>query len=383
MREGKVDTPVKVLMVAINGYGHYYLKTLIEEVPEEEAILAGVVDPEAQKSGYYSWIVEKGIPVFGSIEEYFKSGNRADLTVISSPPQFHIPQSIIALEYGSNVLVDKPVGISVESVKELIGVSEKYNKWVEVGYQWSFSKAIRELKKDIISGVYGKPEVFKTICLWPRPYDYFQRNGWAGGVNDPNGRMVLDSPANNACAHFLHNLLFLLGKDINSSAVPLSVEGTRYRAYDIENYDTISMRIHIDGGAEVLFYASHVTEAPRNPEFILEFQKGTVEFDGSAKQIIGRNDEGLLKNYGHPDDDHQFKKLFEAIRKVKEGGMDICPPEAAIAQTICINMIQESLDPIINFPDEIIVESEIGRWVKGLKEKIDIAYTSGYMINLK
>ncbi len=382
MREGNVNSPVKILMSAINGYGHYYLKTLLEEVSEEDAILAGVIDPEADKSGYYSLILENHIPIFKTMEEYFDSGLRADLTVISSPPQYHVSQSLVAIKNGSYVLVDKPVGVSVKSVEVLLEISEKYNKWVEVGYQWSFSNAITELKRDILLGVYGKPEVFKTICLWPRPYDYFERNSWAGKVKDPNGRVVLDSPANNACAHFLHNLLFLLGKDINSSAMPLRVDGTRYRAYDIENYDTISLRIQIDGGAEVLFYASHVTESDRNPEFSLEFDKGRVEFVWGG-EIIGIFPDGSKKQYGSPEDDSQFKKLHDSIRKVRDGGPDICSPEAAIAQTKCINMIHESGGPIIKFPDDIIVESETRRWVKGLKDKIDKAYTSGTMINFK
>ena len=36
--------PVKVLMVAINGYGHYYLKTMLEETDCEDAVLVGVGD---------------------------------------------------------------------------------------------------------------------------------------------------------------------------------------------------------------------------------------------------------------------------------------------------------------------------------------------------
>ena len=44
------EIPVRVLMVAIGGYGYYYLQTLLEQVPAERAILAGVVDPEARAS---------------------------------------------------------------------------------------------------------------------------------------------------------------------------------------------------------------------------------------------------------------------------------------------------------------------------------------------
>ncbi len=372
--------PVRILFSAINGYGHYYLKTLFEEIPESDAVLVGIIDPEAHKSGYYSFISGKNIPIFNTIDEYFNKGFEADLTVISSPPQYHVSQAVVALENGSNVLVDKPVGVNVDSVKELIETAENAKRWVEVGYQWTFSKAIQDLKRDILDGIYGDPLRFKTICLWPREHSYYNRNSWAGKIADPMGQFVLDSPANNACAHFLHNLLFLLGDVMDTCAMPQELESKRFRAYDIENFDTISLRVQTNRGAEVLFYASHVSESPRNPEFVLEFEKGLVELGGSDKQIVGRDKKGLIKNYGHPDDDHQFKKLFGAIRRVKEGGLAICPPEAAIAQTICINMIHESKDPVVKFPDEMLVETENRRWVRGLGNKIDRAYEGNCLI---
>lgn len=368
-------------MCAINGYGHYYMKTLIEEVPDSQAILVGVVDPEAQRADYYPWIIERQIPVFDRIEDFFQDGLQADLTVISSPPQYHILQAIVALSNGSNVLVDKPVGVSIELVKELIATAERFKLWVEVGYQWSFSNAIQSLKRDILDNRFGDPVLFKSICLWPRDKDYYRRNDWAGRILDSNGLAVLDSPANNACAHFLHNLLFLLGDKMGSSAIPLQIESEQYRAYNIENYDSISLRARTQNGAELLFYASHVTEKERKPEFYLEFSEGIVRFGGNSNEIIGELKNGDVKNYGSPDDDHQFKKLFYAIESVNISRPAICPPEAAIAHTICINQIQESMVPIIIFSIDSVIENEDRRWVQGLLERMSQAYDQNNLIS--
>ena len=368
-------------MSAINGYGYYYLKTLIEEVPESQAILVGVIDPEAQKSGHYPWIIQRNVPVFSRMEDFFRAGLSVDLTVISSPPQYHVSQAIIALSNGSNVLVDKPLGVNIKSVRELIVAAEKFQRWVEVGYQWTFSNAIQSLKKDILQGRYGRPTRFKTICLWPRDYNYYNRNSWAGRIVDPLGQAVLDSPANNACAHFLYNLFYLLGDEMGTSAMPQQIDSERYRAYRIENYDTITLRARTKKGTEVLFFASHVTENDRNPEFYLEFSKGVVQFGGTHSQIIGEFNEGNEINYGSPEDDHQFKKLFDAIKRVREPGPTICPPEAAIAQTICINQVQESKNPIINFPEELIIKKDDRRWVDGLGERMGKAYENNSMIS--
>ena len=143
--------PVRILFSAISGYGFYYLKTLLEEIPEEQAVICGVIDPQPEKSGHFPLIVASGIPIYADMESFFLDGNTADLTVIASPLQYHVPQSIVALKNGSNVLVDKPAGVIPGEVKRLIAVRNQTGKWVEVGYQWSFSDAIMQLKRDILN----------------------------------------------------------------------------------------------------------------------------------------------------------------------------------------------------------------------------------------
>ncbi len=51
MTDERAATPVRVLMVAIGGYGYHYLHALLDEVPAGLATLAGVVDPFATDVG--------------------------------------------------------------------------------------------------------------------------------------------------------------------------------------------------------------------------------------------------------------------------------------------------------------------------------------------
>jgi len=80
------------------------------------------------------------------------------------------------------------------------------------------------LKRDLLDGRYGRPLRLATLCAWPRDRAYYRRNSWAGRLRDgDSGAWVLDSPANNAMAHFLHNALFLLGPAMTHSALPAAV----------------------------------------------------------------------------------------------------------------------------------------------------------------
>ncbi|MFA5816719.1 MAG: Gfo/Idh/MocA family oxidoreductase [Bacteroidales bacterium] len=366
--------PIRILFSAISGYGYYYLKTLFEEIPEEQAVICGVIDPQPEKSDHFPAILARGVPIYADIGSFFKDDNLADLTVICSPLQYHVPQAIIAMKNGSNVLVDKPVGVTPGEIMRMIAVRNQTGRWAEVGYQWSFSDAILNLKRDILDGKFGKPVRMKTICLWPRPYAYFNRNNWAGKIRTDDGSLVLDSVANNACAHFLHNMFFLTGPEMHLSSVPQSVTGERFRAYDIGNYDTVVCRAITENVVEILFYASHVTENQVNPSFQFEFENGVITMDETSNGIVAIHKDGTTINYGHPDAGHQFKKLFKAIEKCRIPGPAICPPEAAISQTLCINALHELPNDIQTFPSRFVVIEKDRRWVKGLGEAMQEAF---------
>ncbi len=374
-------TPVRVLMVAIGGYGSHYLHALLNEVPARQAALAGVVDPVATESAAWPRVAGLGVPVVSDVDAFFASGHRADLTVVSSPPHFHVPQSIAALAGGSDVLCDKPVGAALPDVDRLIAARDLAGRFVMIGYQWSFSDAIQWLKRDLIAGMYGRPLRLATLCAWPRHAAYYRRNTWAGRLRDSaTGAWVLDSPANNAMAHHLHNALFLLGPDMECSALPAAVTAELARAYPIDSADTAACRIITDSACEVLFLASHVTEHRIDPCFRLECEQGVIVFGETSRRIEGRTSDGRLTDYGDPDATHQFRKLFLAVERARQAGPTVCGVEAAAAQTACVVAMHESARGIGRFPRLLRCGEPDDRvWVMRLGDELRRCYQSAVL----
>jgi predicted dehydrogenase len=352
--------PVRVLMVAIGGYGHYYLQTLLEDVAPARARLAGVVDPEARQARAWPWVQERGAPVHDDVESFYAAGHQADLAVIVSPLHYHVPQSCVALAHGSHVLCDKPLGGTIQEARQLIDDRDRAGRWVMIGYQWSYSTAIQSLKRDILDGRFGRPLRFSTLCAWPRDRAYYRRNDWAGRLRDATtGRWLLDGPANNAMAHFLHNLLYLGGSSVDRSTAPRSVEGELYRAYAIESCDTAACRVTTDEGLEVLCFASHVTTEAIQPRFRLEFERATITFGEDTRTVVARIAGGGDVDYGAPDDTPQFKKLHDAIEAVhRPAPRVVCGPEAASAQTLAVNGLHDSAGEAAPFPEGLVRRDE-------------------------
>jgi predicted dehydrogenase len=305
-------------MVAIGGYGYHYLQALRDELPAGRASLVGVVDPFARQSAAWPRVDALGVPIVNDVEAFFAAGHQADLTVVSSPIQHHVPQSVAALSGGSHVLCEKPLGATIPDVDRLVDARNRAGRFVMVGYQWSFSDAIQSLKRALLAGRYGRPLRLATLCAWPRHTAYYRRNTWAGRLRDgATGAWVLDSPANNAMAHHLHNALFLLGPDMTQSALPAAVTAELARAYPIDSADTVASRIVTDGGCEVLFLASHVTEHRIEPRFRLECEDGVIVYGESGRRIEGTTSDGHVEDYGDPDATPQFHKLVVAINNAR------------------------------------------------------------------
>jgi predicted dehydrogenase len=339
-------------MAAIGGYGQHYLQALLDEVPAGHARLAGVVDPCAKDSAVWPRVRDLGVPVVGEVEEFFGAGHRADVTVVSSPIHFHVPQTLAALAGGSHVLCDKPLGATVPGVDDVVEARDRAGRFVMIGYQWSYSDAIQALKRDLLDGLYGRPVRMTTLCAWPRGTSYYQRNSWAGRLRDrDSGAWVLDSPANNAMSHFLHNALFVTGPAMAASALPVAVTAELARAYPIESADTAACRVLTDDGCEVLFLASHATERVIEPRFRLECERGVIVCGETSRTVAGTTAEGRVRDYGDPDATHQFRKLFAAIEHVRNPAGDVaCGVEAAAAQTACVVAMHESALEIVRVP---------------------------------
>ncbi len=342
--------PVSVVLVAVGGYGHTYVNALLDQGQPARATVVGVVDPFADGCNRIAEIRQRGIPIYADLESFY-ARHQAELAVISSPIHLHCPQTCAALEHGSHVLCEKPAAATIQEVRRMQAAGAGAGRFVAIGYQWSFSEAVQALKADVLGGRFGAPKRLRTLVLWPRNEAYYRRNNWAGALQNARGDWVLDSPVNNATAHYLHNMFFVLGTAPGRSAMPARLTAELYRANPIGNYDTGVVRAWTAAGVEVLFYSTHATALQRGPEFVYEFAHGVARYEAVSKQIVAEFADGSGRAYGCPDADTP-RKLWDCVAAVRGAGAIACDIEAAAAQTLCMNGMQDSAPGIAGFPPE-------------------------------
>ena len=372
---------VSVALAGICGYGRNYIPHLLTLAKQREIQLVGAIEPYPDRCPYLSELHAAAVPIFTSLEEFYNN-SFAELLILATPIDLHHRQSCLALCKGSNVLCEKPLAATIQDAEAMVKTGQESKKFIAIGYQWSFTDAIQDLKRDIMRGLFGRPKRLKSLILWPRDERYYTRNNWAGRRQSDNGNWILDSPIHNAAAHYLHNMFYVLGGKIGTSTRPSSVVAELYRANNIENFDTAALRCRADAGIELLFYVSHAIPAYRGPVICYEFENATIRYEtngyGEDNPLIAAHcKDGQIINYGCPDT-QPFKKLYDSVEAARGGRLVVCGAEAALPQTLCINGAQDSMDNIVEFPDLLVSTQSVSegnvRCVEGLTEVLSACY---------
>lgn len=370
---------MKVLLVGAGGYGGVYLDYLLG-CDKSEIEFVGVVEKYFATCPSREKILSANIPVYETLEQFYAE-NTADLACISTPTFLHTEQSLYCMAHGSNVLCEKPAAPTPQDVEKMIEGEKKYGKFLAIGYQWSYSDAIRNLKKDILDGKLGKPVAMKTFINWPRDKAYYARGGGWGGRISKDGILILDSIAANACAHYIHNMFFVLGDTEETSARPKHVEAACLRANHIENFDTAIIKMTTESGCKLAFYASHAMQPAKNPIFEYEFENATVKFSQSdgSKIIAYSKDGAQIKNYGNPST-FICKKIADCIDCTRAGTRPICTAETALPHTELIYQLYKNA-AISEFPAQMKNENDEAVYINGFYDTFKDLYDKNEMIS--
>ena len=347
---------VNVALAGIAGYGDLYLEALLHHPRSSEANarLVAVADPASHRCERLHELKARGIAIYDQLDSLL-AAHRVDLVMIATPIYLHASHTCLALEHGANVLCEKPLASSLSDALRMLACEERHRHFVAIGYQWSFSDAVQTLKRDILSGVLGRPMRLRTLAFFPRGVGYFRRNDWAGQLQMPGGEPVLDSPVNNATAHYLHNMLYLLGPTRATSAMPVTVQAELYRANDIRTYDTAALRIRTESDVELLFYTSHSVAEQFGPVCRFEFENALVEYDpAEGGEFVARFHDGAIRRYGSPNLDRHQKvwQCIEAARAQSPASI-ACGIRAALPHTLCVLAAQESTRDIASFAQSL------------------------------
>ena len=375
------DEPLSLGFIGVAGYAGALIDSLETELDGGRAVIqAAAVRSRAKSPDRCAAIEERGGVIFDDWRRMLDAyEGRLDCVIIPTAIQSHREMAVEVLRRGLNAFLEKPVAATVEDARAICRAAEQSDAGLIIGYQDLYAPSTRWIKSLLLDREVGEICSVHVLGLWPRKSTYYERNGWAGRLY-AGGEQVFDSPLNNAFAHYITLSLFWLGGSPEESAGVCAVEGSLYRARDIESFDTASIRIETDARIPVHIHVSHSGEGYFGPE---------IRIEGTEGRLIWHAEKQYRLERGQRVEEHPLLPMIElrrtmlshVVRWVRGEKVPVCAAEQAIEQTKVIDLIHRGLE-ITDIPRQVIKGAEDAPYVEGLSELFSTLYREGRVLDV-
>ena len=129
--------------------------------------LVGVVDPDTARADAVAR--DFGCRSFGSIDQLITTRSEVQAASVAVPTIYHLGAAKQLMEAGIDVLIEKPLAISLAEVDELIRVAKQLGRIGQVGHLERFNPAVRATLPVITRPMFF--EVHRLSVFTPRSLD--------------------------------------------------------------------------------------------------------------------------------------------------------------------------------------------------------------------
>ena len=194
-----------------------------------------------------------------------------DLVAICTPNGLHVAHTITALEFGNNVLCEKPMALTRSGCEDMINTAEKYNKRLFIVKQNRFNPPVQTVKELISKGGLGKILNVHLTCAWNRNDAYYAESPWRGNINTDGGILYTQF------SHFIDLMYYLIG-DIDKVQ---AMANNFMHKETTEFPDTIVTAFQfVNGALGTAYFTTNAYNGNMEGSLTIFGEKGTVKIGG-------------------------------------------------------------------------------------------------------
>lgn len=230
---------MKIFKVAVIGCGRISYKGIEAIVNNKEFLkLAAVCDPVedkaiAKKKEYLEKINEDhSVSIYRDYMEMLEK-EQIDIAYIATESGYHPEISINCMNKGINVVVEKPMALSISDAEAMIESAKKNGVKLCIAHQNRFNKAVQRLRKEVEAGSFGKMVNGTARILWNRNMGYYEQAPWRGTYELDGGTLM------NQCIHNIDLLQWMMNSEVDTVYAQC---GTFLRKIEGEDFGAIIIR---------------------------------------------------------------------------------------------------------------------------------------------
>lgn len=254
---------------SILGYGHIgrVHQQAIEET--ENAQLISVIDFNLPED-----LPFKG---YSTLESFLNEDQETDVVVIATPNGLHREHAIRCLKAGKNVLIEKPIALTVEDITEILKVADEKKLRVFSSMQLRFSPVVQYVKNLIDNNSLGKVFMVNINCYWNRNKNYYKLREWHGNQEMDGGVLFTQF------SHFVDIMNFWFDEVICTNSKSFNFTHQEVTEFD----DSGFVDFTADGAIGHMIYTTSVFNKNFESNITLIAEKGTIKIgDQYLNQMI-------------------------------------------------------------------------------------------------
>ena len=228
-------------------------------------------------------LAKHGLQESESIKRYtdylqmIKENPTIELISIATDSGKHAQIALDVIKSGINVIIEKPMAMSISDADKIIEESKKRNVKVSVCHQNRFNIAVQKTRKALESGRFGKLSHGSINVRWNRNKDYYDQASWRGKWASDGGALM------NQCIHGIDLLRWMFGNEIEE------VYGvTKRQLHEYLECEDVGVAVVRFKNGAIATIEGTTNVFPKNLEETLYIfgENGTVKLGGKSTNAI-------------------------------------------------------------------------------------------------
>ncbi len=163
---------------------------------------------------------------------------KPSIVSVTVPSGLHFQIAKYAMEHGANLLLEKPMTMSVSEAREIFELSQKTGLKIAMGHIYRYLPIVGLVRQDIAEGKYGKVTHGTIYVRWGHGEDYYSSAAWRGTWKSDGGALM------NQTIHAIDLLVWLMGSEPEEASAMIA-----QRIRNIEAEDLGMAVLRLENGA--------------------------------------------------------------------------------------------------------------------------------------
>ncbi|MGN7299114.1 Gfo/Idh/MocA family protein [Ferdinandcohnia sp. SAFN-114] len=174
---------------------------------ELEIVALCDVNPENMEDKLQKFNLPKSPNLYTDYKEMLEK-EKPELVAICTESGKHAAIALDCIEAGANLIIEKPIALSLEDADEIINKAKEKNVKVSACHQNRFNKSIQKIREAVEEERFGRLLHGTAHIRWNRGEDYYTQAPWRGTWEQDGGALM------NQCIHNIDLLRWMMGGEI-------------------------------------------------------------------------------------------------------------------------------------------------------------------------